>query len=361
MLDIAYSLADQDVAATKSIGIYNFSLHLARHLAAHPQLKSLTVFSNRTVSPSLPSTAKARIQEFNCAVRNKLGRMWWDQWGVYRSARASGHRWLFLPKGFGSFVARPRIQVAAYVHDILDDFYRRCYPRFGQFESFYFSRSLAATLRQSRFIFTNTEFSKTELLSWAQRHGLPDPNIVVAGYGFERLARTQSERSNRILLCANKMPHKRTDIALRFLTRWLEKSQYDGVIDCIGILSPQMARPEGPGWNWIGRVAPARGRELMGRARVVIYTSDYEGFGMPPVEAVLEGACPVFSDIPALREVMGQAGCPFSNQSAESFVDAMNQALTMPAETIAAWSKSLLRRHNWQLVTDRIVQTLANA
>jgi glycosyltransferase involved in cell wall biosynthesis len=97
----------------------------------------------------------------------------------------------------------------------------------------------------------------------------------------------------------------------------------------------------------------------MGRARVVIYTSDYEGFGMPPVEAVLEGACPVFSDIPALREVMGKAGCPFDNESEESFIDAMNQAFTMPAETIAAWSKSLLQRHNWQTVTERIVQTLA--
>jgi hypothetical protein len=32
-LDIAFSVADQNVATTKSIGIYNFSLHLARHLA----------------------------------------------------------------------------------------------------------------------------------------------------------------------------------------------------------------------------------------------------------------------------------------------------------------------------------------
>jgi hypothetical protein len=364
MLDIAYSLADQNVGTTKSIGIYNFSLHLARHLAEHPAVKSLTVFSNTTVSPSLQFTAKTgntKIKEFNCAVRSKVSRMWWDQWALYRSAQASGHRWLFLPKGFGSFVTRPRFQLAAYVHDIMDDFYRRYYPRFGsRIESVYFSQSLAATLRHSRAVFTNTEFSKSELLGWAQRKGLPAPKVIVAGYGFERPVAEPTEKSRRVVLFASKMPHKRTDLAIRFLTRWMQESSYDGVIDCIGILSAHMAKPEGTNWNWIGRVPPARGRELMRRALAVIYVSDYEGFGMPPVEAVLEGTCPVFSDIPPLREVMGEAGCAFSNQSEASFVRAMNQALAIPPATIEAWSKSLLQRHNWQSVIDRIVQALGN-
>jgi glycosyltransferase involved in cell wall biosynthesis len=361
MLDIAYSMADQNVGTTKSIGIYNFSLHLARHLAVHPQLNRLTVFSNSTVSPSLQFTARTRIQDFNCPLRNKLGRIWWDQWALYRWARATGHRWLFLPKGFCSFVSRPRFQIAAFVHDIMDDFYRRHYPSFvPRLESAYFARALEATLRQSRMIFTNTNFSKSELLGWARRRGLPEPKFIVAGYGFETPAAGRTEKENRILLCASKMPHKRTDIAIRYLTHWLQSAQYEGPIDCIGILSPHMAKPEGARWNWIGRVPPARGRELMRRARAVIYASDYEGFGMPPVEAVLEGSCPVFSDIPALREVMGEAGYRFSNQSEESFLEAMNQALATPPETIRAWSKTLLYRHNWPAVTDRIVQALAN-
>jgi hypothetical protein len=306
--------------------------------------------------------AKARVQEFNYARRSKAGRIWWDQWGVYRSAQATDHRRLFLPKGFGSFVARPRLQVAAFVHDIMGDFYRRHYPGFqSKPESFYFSRSLAATLRQSRVIFTNTEFSKRELTGWAQSSGLSCPKVIVAGYGFAPPEPVWTKKENRILLFASAMPHKRTDIAVRFLTRWLRESKFDGVIDCIGILSPRMTRPEGRSWNWIGRVLPAQACEMMRRSRAVVYVSEYEGFGMPAVEAVLEGSCPVFSNIPPLLEVMGQAGCPFSNGSEESFLKAMDGALTMPPETIHAWAAGLLHRHHWPAVAGKIVQELSAA
>jgi hypothetical protein len=362
MIDLAYSIADQDVETTKSIGIYNFSLHLAQYLSEHSQLQKLTVFSNRTVSPHLRLAAKARVQEFNFARRSKVGRIWWDQWGLYRSAQATGHRWLFLPKGFCSFVARPHLQVAAFVHDIMGDFYRRHYPGFeSKFESSYFSRSLAATLRHSRVIFTNTEFSKRELTGWAQRLGLSCPKVIAAGYGFAPPEPDWTGKENRILLFASAMPHKRTDLAVRFLTRWLRASKYDGNIDCIGILSSRMTKPEGPGWRWIGRVLPAQAREMMRRSRAVIYVSEYEGFGMPAVEAVLEGSCPVFSDIPPLREAMGEAGCPFSNDSEESFLKAMDRALTMPAETIHAWAAGLLHRHHWPAVADTIVRELCIA
>ncbi|MGD0349298.1 MAG: glycosyltransferase [Verrucomicrobiota bacterium] len=362
MIDLVYSIADQNVETTKSIGIYNFSAHLAQCLSEHSQIGKFTVFSNSTVTPGLRLTAKARVQEFDFACRSKVGRIWWDQWGLYRAARATGHGWLFLPKGFCSFVTRPHLRVAAFAHDIMGDFYCQHYPGFqSKLESFYFARSLAATLRQSRVIFTNTEFSKRELTGWAQRIGLPMPKVVVTGYGFAAPEPARAEKENRILLFASKMPHKRTDIAIRFLTRWLRESKYDGVIDCIGILSSRMAKPGGLGWNWIGRVLPAQAYKMMRRARAVIYVSEYEGFGMPPVEAVLEGSCPVFSDIPPLREAMGETGCPFSNDSEESFLKAMDRALGTPPETIHAWSKWLLHRHHWPAVAERIVQELSTA
>ena len=362
MIDLAYSIADQNVLTTKSIGIYNFSLHLAQALSEHPRVQRLTVLCNASVTPDLRLATKACVREFECARRGKVGRIWWDQWGLYRSAEATGHHWLFLPKGFCSFITRPRLQVAAFVHDIMGDFYRRHYPGFqSKIESLYFFRSLGATFRQSRVIFTNTEFSKRELTGWAQRLGLPVPKVVVAGYGFAAAAPGATEKEDRVLLFASEMPHKRTDIAIRFLTRWRRESKYEGVIDCIGILSPKMARPDGPGWNWFGRVLPARARAMMRRARAVVYVSEYEGFGMPPVEAVLEGSCPVFSSIPPLREAMGETGCPFSNDSEESFLEAMDRALTTPRETVHAWSQGLLRRHHWPAVAEKILQELSAA
>jgi glycosyltransferase involved in cell wall biosynthesis len=360
MLDLAYSIADQNVATTKSIGIYNFSLHLARNLAAHECISHLTILSNRSIELGRLS-GKTRVEEHNLAIRNNVGRILWDQWGVYRCAQKTGHPWLFLPKGFSSFLVRPPVQVAAYVHDIMGDFYRRRYPGFElMLESGYFARSLAATIWKADVIFTNTEFSKREIMDFARRKGMPKPRIIVAGYGFDLPELVVSEKKQeRILLFASKWPHKRTELAVRFLNHWLRKSNYGGTIDAIGILSARMEKPTGSQWNWIGRVPPEQGREVIRRARAIVYVSEYEGFGMPPAEAVLEGTCPVFSDIPPLREVMDGTGFSFSNDSADSFVEAMNRALGVSGETIRTWADTLLLRHNWQGVTDKIISELS--
>lgn len=360
MLGLTYSIADQNVATTKSMGIYNLSVHLARNLALHPQLERLTIFSNRTISPNLSSSDKTLLEDHNCAMDNKAGRIWWDQWGVYQNAHKTRNAWLFLPKGFCSFLRHPPVRVAAYVHDTMENYYRERSQRFqSRFEGFYFSRSLMATLREAKVIVTNTEFSKIEILRLARQTGLPEPRVAVVGYGFEAPPPgAPPEKENRILLFASRLPHKRTDLAIRLLEQWVTRSGFDGVIDCIGILSREMEKPSGRHWNWVGRVLPEKGREMMRRARAIVYVSDYEGFGMPPVEAVLEGTCPVFSDLPPLREVMGTAGCGFSNDSEDSFNGAMETALATSDETLGVWGRQLLARHNWADVTGKIVREL---
>lgn len=360
MVDLTFSIADQNFATTKSIGIYNYSIQLCRHIAQHPDLSRLTVFSNRTIDRDLELPERAQVQRYDSAIGSKLGRILWDQWGVYRTAKASGRQWLFLPKGFCSFMMRPPLRVAACVHDIMIDYYQRRYPNFWPTLEFqYFTRSLKATIRNARVIFTNSEFSKNELLGLVQRLDYPTPHVVVAGYGFDPVNNPPEEKQDRVLLFVSKLPHKRTDMAVRFLNHWQEKTNYAGTIDCIGIVSSEMPRPEGPHWNWIGRVPPPRGRDMIRRARAIVYASEYEGFGMPPVEAVLEGTCPVFSDIPPLREVMGNTGCAFSNESEESFCQAMNRALTTTRLQISEWTQSLLQRHKWQSVTDKVMGELS--
>ena len=57
--------------------------------------------------------------------------------------------------------------------------------------------------------------------------------------------------------------------------------------------------------GWVGSYAELR--RLYQSAEALVFPSFYEGFGMPPLEAMRLG-CPVIaSDIPALREVCGDA------------------------------------------------------
>lgn len=360
-LHLTCSLADQNVRTTKSIGIFNFSTRVTRALAEHPRVAALSVLGNPTLRFEPPLPERVRYMEHTGAVRHRLGRMLWDQLGVYRAARREGHPWLLLPKGFASFLARPPVPLAAYVHDIMGHFYRAKYPGFeSRLEFEYFARSLDATLRDARVLFTNTSFTRGEILSLARRRGLPEPRqIVVAGYGFDAPpAREPEPRTDTLLLFASKVPHKRTDLALRFLEHWLARRSFSGRVVCIGILSDTMARPTGPAWQWLGRVPPDEARRLIHQARAIVYTSEYEGFGMPPIEAVLEGTCPVYSDIPPIREAMGGAGFAFANDSADGFVAALDQALLTPPDQVQAWREALLARHAWPKVVDAMVEAL---
>jgi glycosyltransferase involved in cell wall biosynthesis len=362
-IQLCVSLADQNVATTKSIGIYNFSTRLACELAIRPEIGRLEILTNRTIKSLPQASPRVSLAEINRPVESKLKRVVWDQVGVYRAAARSAAEWLMLPKGFASFVRRPPRRLAAYVHDIMGEYYHQHHPGFeSRLEYEYFARSLTATMRHASVVLTNTEFTRGEILALARRRGLRAPRVVVAGYGFDcpgaEPLRGPAPKDNSVLLFASKFPHKRTDLAVRFLEHWRKTSQFTGRIDCIGIISDEMRPSASPAWNWIGRVPPAQGRELIRRSRAVVYVSEYEGFGMPPVEATLEGTCPVYSAIPPIGEVMAGAGHAFSNASPEEFATAMNRALATPAETVAAWAKDLLARHNWPDVTQRIVAAL---
>lgn len=54
---------------------------------------------------------------------------------------------------------------------------------------------------------------------------------------------------------------------------------------------------------------------LYAAAKIMIYLSDYEGFGLPPLEAALAETPVITSDIPAIREVMGDAAIFIKNNA----------------------------------------------
>lgn len=66
------------------------------------------------------------------------------------------------------------------------------------------------------------------------------------------------------------------------------------------------------------------------RASSLVYPSIYEGFGLPPLEAMTSG-CPVIcSNTSSLPEVVGDAGEYFDPLSQESMIEAMENVLCSP-------------------------------
>ena len=66
----------------------------------------------------------------------------------------------------------------------------------------------------------------------------------------------------------------------------------------------------------------------MEKATALVFPSLYEGFGIPPLEAMVHG-CPVLaSDIPATREVCGSAAVYFNPSDPTELRKLMNEAIS---------------------------------
>ena len=142
------------------------------------------------------------------------------------------------------------------------------------------------------------------------------------------------------------------------MERWQRETSNTRPVHWVGGFPENLAMPELPCWSRHPRLSEAEFRSLVSRGRVLVYFSEYEGFGMPPVEAAMVSTAPVFSDIPVMREVMGDAGFPFANHAYESFRTSLDTALACPAEVVDGWAVGLVLRHNWASVGSRVIEAL---
>jgi glycosyltransferase involved in cell wall biosynthesis len=85
-------------------------------------------------------------------------------------------------------------------------------------------------------------------------------------------------------------------------------------------------------------------------ASVFVFPSLYEGFGLPPLEAMASGTPVVTSNVSALPEVTGDAGVLVDPYDVESIVDGLRRVLSDPALAAEMRRKGLerAREFSWE-------------
>lgn len=81
------------------------------------------------------------------------------------------------------------------------------------------------------------------------------------------------------------------------------------------------------GLHYLGRVPRPRLVRLMQAASIFVYPSLYEGFGLPPAEAMACGIPTITSNRSSLPEVVGDAGLLFEPESAEELANSIRRLL----------------------------------
>lgn len=309
-----------------------------------------------------PGTVFPRLE----AIRARtVGRLRGHAWEQISLAAAVGGGWLLSFGPTGPLLKRDQIVT---IHDAgvcaVPDAYGWKFRTFQRL-------LLPILVRRNRYLMTVSEFSKGELVRW---FGARPESTRVSGEGWQHLHAEAADRSvlalhgleagRYVLAVSSVTPHKNFQVvaqALRLLRRRDVQVAVVGTTNSpiFGDFDASRLR----GLKFLGRVNDAQLRALYEGAAVFVHPSLYEGFGIPPLEAMALGCTVIVSDAAALPEVCGEAAIYFSPHDASGLAAAIERALSEPGlrDALREKARAQLAKHSWTAAAEHHLRLLREA
>ncbi len=257
----------------------------------------------------------------------------WDQITFRRAARGG------VALGLANSTPVARTRSIAVLHDAAvfrhPEFFSPSYARAHTL----LSRAIARTARLA----TVSKFSRNEL---AEILRIPSERIIVAPNGTEHMNGpvddtivSQLGVGNRpfFLTLGNRTRNKNialVALALRLLGPGRAKVVAVGDVDARVFGSDTLAAEQD--FIAAGRLPDEQVRALMKHARALIFPSFYEGFGIPPLEAMHHGCLVLASTAGAVIETCGDAADYFDPSDASALARLMEKMLDADPVTLDA-------------------------
>lgn len=188
------------------------------------------------------------------------------------------------------------------------------------------NRYFDKALRQASALITDAEFVRQEII---QTFGVRPEKITAIPLGVESIFRPRSEEETQTVLAAHDLvhknyfltvgtlePRKNLSLAIRAYSALPEPIRKRFPLVVVGMLgwhSAEIERLIAPlqrtGYiRQLGYVSRSDLATIVAGATTLIYPSIYEGFGLPPLEAMASGTPVICSNVSTLPEVVGDAG-----------------------------------------------------
>jgi glycosyltransferase involved in cell wall biosynthesis len=128
-------------------------------------------------------------------------------------------------------------------------------------------------------------------------------------------------------------------------------------------LLDRIQRLASSGLHYLGRLPRDRQVEVVQAASIFIYPSLYEGFGLPPAEAMACALPVIVSDRSSLPEVVGEAGLRVNPESAGDLAAAIRRLLREPtmARELGEQARERSRRFDWEISAQQMEEVLFEA
>jgi glycosyltransferase involved in cell wall biosynthesis len=222
--------------------------------------------------------------------------------------------------------------------------------------------------RVSRKVLTVSEFSKDEIVS---AFGVPRDKVSVVVEGGEHILRippdkTAIERfglSSRpyILVVSSMAAHKNFRLVLEAISR-IELLPFDVAIagGANSRVFGEAGMVDSDRIRWLGYVSDSELRALYESAMCFVFPSIYEGFGIPPLEAMTCGCSVLASRSASIPEVCGDATLYFDAHNADDLATLLMRVANDPALCAELKAKGHARaaQFSWERAARQVIAAL---
>ena len=283
--------------------------------------------------------------------------------------------------GLGSILIRHKVMT---VHDLSflknPSWYSRTYYWYYRFMT-------PLAVKTSRHILTVSEFSKSEILGFYSFLKAEKISVVYNAIDRQLFKPQPSAISHQtsditpqtsvpFVLCVSSIDPRKNFVRLIEACQGLTGAKlyivgkYNRVFSQTSALTPQTSdirhqpsdtRPQPSNIQFLGRVSDDELVRLYNQAACFVFPSLYEGFGLPPLEAMACG-CPVLvSDIPVEREVCGDAAQYFNPLDPTNILHTITQYLNnadVIKEKMRQKGFENIKRFSWEKSAEILIQKL---
>lgn len=226
--------------------------------------------------------------------------------------------------GLGSILIRHKVMT---IHDLSflknPSWYSRTYY-------WYYKFMTPLAVKTSKHILTVSEFSKSEILGFYSFLKAEKISVVYNAIDRQLFKPTANSQQPSVpfVLCVSSIDPRKNFARLVEACQGLTGAKLYIVGKYNRVFSQQMALDTTPDHiQFLGRVSDEELVRLYNQAACFVFPSLYEGFGLPPLEAMACGCSVLVSDIPVEREVCGDAALYFNPLDPHNILHTITQYL----------------------------------
>ena len=356
-------------------GTGQYTRHLLEALGRVDGVNDYLILSPRDITdvPQTPSTFEWRTAPVGRLERGgrNVEKLVWEQYTFPAAAKREHARLMHIPH-FAPPLLTHGIPTVVTIHDVIP---LRLPAYRASPAAVAYAQLVARAAKQTTTVITVSEYSKRDIMELI---GLPADRIRVVyeapahqyrrAQGADRLreARERYGLPERFILCTAGLDQRKNLSTLvgAFAAAYHEIGDPDLCLFISGDPKRLGSSPLFPDWRPLAAtlgiadqvkcayIAEADKPLLYSAASCFVYPSLYEGFGLPPLEAMACGAPVLCSDRTSLPEVVGRAGILVNPEDPDALGDAMRRVLTSAElrDDLRARALAHAKRFTWAQV-----------